>query len=155
MSDILLPAHIGALVWLVSGLVLCAAETMAPGAFLIWVGLAASIVGAITYFVTVDFTSQLLLFGTLVVGLVLLGRRVYGSLDASPGPLPQSRAHAMVGVDFFLDEAIVRGYGRIRVGDSSWRVTGPDCPVGAKVRVMAVEEGALLRVERSNSRTGP
>ena len=42
----------------------------APGAFLIWVGLAASIVGAIAYFVTVDFTSQLLLFGILVVGLV-------------------------------------------------------------------------------------
>jgi inner membrane protein len=146
MSDIL-PAQIGAIVWLVSGLVLCAAETMAPGAFLIWVGLAASIVGAIAYFVTVDFTSQLLLFGILVAGLILLGRRVYGSLDASPGPLPQSRAHAMVGVDFFLDEAIVRGYGRIRVGDSSWRVTGPDCPMGAKVRVVAVKEGTLLRVE--------
>ena len=53
----------------------------------------------------------------------------------------------MVGADFFLDEAIVRGYGRIRVGDSSWRVTGPDCPMGAKVRVVAVKEGTLLRVE--------
>ena len=147
MSDILLPAHIGALVWLVSGLVVCTFETMVPGAFLIWVGLAASIVGGIAYFVTVDFTSQLLLFGILVAGLVLLGRRVYGSLDASPGPLPRSRAHAMVGMDFFLDEAIVRGYGRIRVGDSSWRVTGPDCSVGAKVRIIAIEEGMLLRVE--------
>jgi hypothetical protein len=77
MSDILLPTHIGALVWLVSGLVLCVAETMAPGAFLIWVGLAASIVGAIAYFVTVGLTSELLLFGALVAGLVLLGRRVY------------------------------------------------------------------------------
>ena len=111
MSDILLPAHI-AIVWIVSGPVLCAAETMAPGAFLIWVGSAASIVGAIAYFVTVDFTSQFL-FGTLVAALVLLGSRVYGSLDASRGPLPQSRAHAMVGMDFFLVEAIVRGYGRI------------------------------------------
>jgi membrane protein implicated in regulation of membrane protease activity len=147
MSNILLPAHIGALVWLVSGLALCAAETIAPGAFLIWIGLAASIVGALAYFVTVDFTSQSLLFGALVAGLVLVGRRVYGSPDASPGPLPQSRAHAMVGVDFFLDEAIVRGFGRIRVGDSSWRVTGPDCPLGAKVRVIAVEEGTLLRVK--------
>jgi inner membrane protein len=113
MSDILLPTHIGAIVWLVGGLVLCAAETMAPGAFLIWVGLAASIVGAIAYFVKVDLTSQLLLFGALVAGLVLLSRRSRGS---SPGPLPQSRAHAMVGADFFLDEAIVHGYGRIRVG---------------------------------------
>ena len=82
------------------------------------------------------------------VALVLIGRVVYGSLYASPGPLPQSRAHAMIGVDFFLDEPIVRGYGRIRVGDSSWRVKGEDCPSGAKVRVVAVEEGSLLRVDR-------
>jgi inner membrane protein len=141
-------AHAGALVWLVGGLVLCAAETLAPGAFLIWIGAAAAIVGAIAYFVALDLTTQLLLFGVLVVALVLIGRAVYGSLYASPGPLPQSRAHAMIGVDFFLDEPIVRGYGRIRVGDSSWRVKGEDCPSGAKVRVVAVEEGSLLRVDR-------
>ena len=104
------------------------------GRFLIWIGSAAAIVGAIAYFVALDLTTQLLLFGALVVVLVLVGRRVYGSLDATPGPLPQSRAHAMIGADFFLDEAIVRGYGRIRVGDSSWRVAGADCPSGAKVQ---------------------
>jgi membrane protein implicated in regulation of membrane protease activity len=54
----------------------------------------------------------------------------------------------MVGADFFLDEPIARGYGRIRVGDSSWRVAGPDCPAGAMVKVVAVEQGSLLRVER-------
>ena len=80
--------------------------------------------------------------------LVLIGRRVYGSFDKGPGPLPQSRAHAMVGADFFLDEAITRGYGDIRVGDSSWRVAGPDCPAGALVKVVAVDQGSLLRVER-------
>ena len=56
----------------------------------------------------------------------------------------------MIGADFFLDEPIVRGYGRIRVGDSSWRVAGADCPAGAKVRVVAVEDGSLLRVERAD-----
>jgi membrane protein implicated in regulation of membrane protease activity len=140
--------HLLALFWLIGGLIICAAETLAPGAFLIWIGAAAAIVGAIAYFVVLDLTTQLLLFGALVVALVLVGRKVYGSLDAGPGPLPQSRAHAMVGSDFYLDEPIVRGYGRIRVGDSSWRVKGADCPAGAKVRVVAVEEGSLLRVEQ-------
>ena len=93
-------------------------------------------------------STQLLLFGVLVSALVLIGRRVYGSFGAEPGPLPQSRAHAMIGADFFLDEPIVRGFGRIRVGDSSWRVAGEDCPAGARVRVAAVENGSLLRVER-------
>jgi inner membrane protein len=107
MSDILLPAHIGALAWLVSGLVLCAAETMAPGTFLIWVGLAASIVGAIAYFVTVDFTSQLLLFGALVTGLVLLGRRVCGSRGSSPGPPKAGRTRWLARISFSMRRSFV------------------------------------------------
>jgi inner membrane protein len=148
MDTLLSSPRLLALAWLIGGLIVCAAETLAPGAFLVWIGGAAAIVGAIDYFAPIDFTSQLAVFGALVAALVLIGRRVYGSLGAQPGPLPQSRAHAMIGPDFFLDEAIVRGYGRMRVGDSSWRVTGEDCPSGAKVRVVAVEEGSLLRVER-------
>ena len=143
MDTLLEPAHLVALAWLVAGLVLSAIETLAPGAFFIWFGAAAAIVGAVDYFLPMGFVAQLILFAVLVAALVLIGRRVYGSFDKGPGPLPQSRAHAMVGADFFLDEAIARGYGRIRVGDSSWRVAGPDCPAGAKVRVVAVEDGSL------------
>src|SRR5271166_2874466 len=148
MDTLLSSPRLLALAWLIGGLIVCAAETLAPGAFLIWIGAAAAIVGAIAYFVPVDFTSQRLLFGALVAALVLFGRRVYGSRGVQSGPLPQSRAHAMIGADFFLDEPIVHGYGRIHVGDSSWRVAGADCPSGAKVRVVAVEDGSLLRVER-------
>lgn len=140
--------HLSALGWLIGGAALCAAEALAPGAFFIWIGAPAAIVGAINYFVAMSITAQALLFGALVVALVLIGRRVYGSLDARPGPLPQSRAQALIGADFVLDEAIVHGFGRIRVGDSSWRVAGDDCPSGAKVRVVAVKDGSLLRVER-------
>ena len=148
MEPLFFSPRLIALTWLIGGLVLCAAETLIPGAFLLWIGAAAAIVGAVAYFISIGFTSELALFGVLVAALVLIGRRVYGSLAAQPGPLPQSRAHAMIGADFFLDEPIVHGYGRIRVGDSSWRVAGTDCPSGAKVRVVAVENGSLLRVER-------
>ena len=138
-----------ALAWLVIGLALCAVETLAPGAFFIWFGAAAALVGVVDYVVPMYLRTQLMLFGALVAALVVVGSRVYGSFGAEPGPLPQSRAHAMIGERFFLDEPIVRGYGRIRVGDSSWRVAGADCPAGAEVRVVAVENGALLRVERA------
>ena len=67
------------------GLILCAAETLA-GAFLIWIGAAAAIVGAIAFFVALDLTTQLLLFGALVVALVIIGRVVYGSLRRGSGP---------------------------------------------------------------------
>ena len=150
MDVLLEPPHLVALGWLIGGLILCAVETLAPGAFFIWFGAAAAIVGAVDYVLPLSFVAQLVLFGALVAALVLVGRRVYGSFGAEPGPLPQSRAYAMIGADFFLDAPIVRGFGRIRVGDSSWRVAGPDLPAGAKVRVVAVENGSLLRVKRAD-----
>jgi membrane protein implicated in regulation of membrane protease activity len=149
------PFRYAALAWLVIGLALSAVETLAPGAFFIWFGAAAAIVGVADYVLPMAFKTQLLLFGILVAALILVGRRVYGSFGAQPGPLPQSRAHALVGEEFYVEEAIARGFGRIRVGDSSWRVSGPDSPAGARVRVVAVEDGSVLRVEPSDGDAGP
>ena len=47
-------------VWLVAGLALCAAETFVPGAFLIWIGLAAVALGGIEFFVAIELTPALL-----------------------------------------------------------------------------------------------
>ncbi len=136
-------------VWLVAGLALCAAETFVPGAFLIWIGAAAVVVGIVEFFLSLDLTPALLLFAALVVVFVFVGRRVYGSLDSGAPQLPLSRAHALIGKEFYLDEAIERGHGCIRVGDSVWRVAGDDLPKGAKVRVVAVEDGVEVKVERA------
>jgi inner membrane protein len=136
-------------VWIVAGLVLCAAETLVPGAFLIWIGAAALVLGVVEFIHPLALEPQLLLFAALVVISVLLGRRVYGSLDAGTPQLPLSRAHALVGQEFFLDQGIERGFGCIRVGDSIWRVAGADLPKGEKVRVVAVEDGSLVRVEKA------
>src|ERR1700728_5292180 len=91
MDALLQPAHLVALTWLVAGLVLSAIETLAPGAFFIWFGAAAAIVGAVDYFLPMGFVAQLILFAVLVAALVLIGRRVYGSFGKRPGALPQSR----------------------------------------------------------------
>jgi inner membrane protein len=56
------------------------------------------------------------------------------------------RGHALIGRVFTLETPIVDGAGRIRVGDSSWRVVGPSAPAGASVRVVRVD-GATLVVE--------
>jgi membrane protein implicated in regulation of membrane protease activity len=149
MSDISLFSHDDYIVWLVAGLVLCAAETIMPGAFLIWVGVAALILGAIEFVWPLEFTAQLFLFAALVVALVLIGRRVYGSLDRRSPVQPLGRAEGLVGKEFFLDKPIERGFGNIRVDDSIWRVTGEDMGAGAKVRVTGVEDGSLLRVAKA------
>jgi membrane protein implicated in regulation of membrane protease activity len=49
---------------------------------------------------------------------------------------------------FTLDQPISGGEGRVRVGDSFWRVTGADAPAGAAVRVVRLD-GATLVVEKA------
>ena len=135
-------------VWLFAGLALCAAETLLRGAFLIWIGAAGLIVGAVEFFAPVTLTAPLLGFAALVAGLLFVGRRVYGSSDAVGPSLPMSRAHALMGREFFLDKAM-RGFGSIRVDDSLWRVAGEDMPTGTRVRVVAIEDGSAIRVEKA------
>jgi hypothetical protein len=94
-------------------------------------------------------TVQLLGFAVLVAGLLFVGRRVYGSIDAVGLSLPMSRAYALMGREFFLDKAIARGFGSIRVDDSVWRVAGEDMPTGTRVRVVAIEDGSAIRVEKA------
>jgi membrane protein implicated in regulation of membrane protease activity len=149
MSEIALLAHGDYAFWLVVGFLLCAAETLAPGAFLIWIGAAMLIVGVVEFFWPLEITAQLFLFAALVVVLVIVGRRVYGSLDQRSPSQPLGRAESLVGKEFFLDQPIVRGFGNIRVGDSIWRVAGEDMGAGAKVRVTGVEDGSLLRVSKT------
>ena len=48
-----------------------------------------------------------------------------------------------VGQSFTLHTAIVRGSGRVQVGDALWTVTGPDLPVGARVRVIGADAMTL------------
>jgi len=40
------------------------------------------------------------------------------------------------------------GEGRVRVGDSSWRVTGPELLAGTEIRVVRVE-GSTLVIEKA------
>ena len=135
--------------WLVAGLLLCAAETLAPGAFLIWIGAAALIMGGVLMAFVLSGTAQMLLFAGLVVVLVVIGRQVYGSLDKRALPQLAGRAEALVGQEFYLDAAIVHGFGAIRVNDSIWRVSGDDLGAGAKVRVTGVLDGGALKVVKA------
>ena len=51
-----------------------------------------------------------------------------------------------MGRTFTLDEPIVNGLGKVRVDDSTWKISGEDCAAGSKVRVVDVD-GVVFRVE--------
>src|SRR5438128_1172518 len=134
--------------WLIFGLVLMALELLAPGIFLFWLGLAALLVGLLSFVVSPSWQLQLLLFAIFAAAAVPLWRRLArrGGEASASNPFLNKRADALVGRVFTLDKPIVDGSGTVRIDDTVWRVAGPDAAAGSRVRVVRAD-GASLTVE--------
>jgi len=134
--------------WLSLGGVLVVIEILAPGVFFLWLGVAALAVGVVSWaFPALHWQYQVLLFAVLAVVAVVGSRRFLRSHPIeSDRPDLNRRGEQIVGRVFTLDQPIVDGTGRLKVGDGVWRIAGPDLPRGARVRV-AGADGATLRVE--------
>ena len=139
--------------WFILGLLLLVAELIVPGVFLIWVGIAALILGAgalvLQPFFFIPWQLQLIAFAVLSVISILVGRRLLsGRESVSDQPLLNQRAASLIGRTAIVSEAIVNGRGRIRLDDTTWTAEGPDAPAGATVRITG-GDGGKLRVEPS------
>ncbi len=136
--------------WWILGLVLLVAEMLSPtGFFLLWIGAAAILVGAVSWLVpSLGWEVEMILFGVLSVASFFVWRRFRPFNVASDQPSLNRRGHSYVGRTFTLDTAIVNGVGKLHVDDSQWRISGADVPAGTQVRVVAAD-GSTLRVERT------
>jgi membrane protein implicated in regulation of membrane protease activity len=95
-----------------------------------------------------DWLIQLLLFAAFSVLALVVGRRFFRHHPiASDRPTLNRRGHQYIGRAFTLDRPILNGAGRLRVDDTIWKISGPDCPAGTQVKVSGVD-GVILRIER-------
>lgn len=134
--------------WWVAALVLIAAEMILPGYFLLWIGVAAGILGVITLLApSLPAIAQAVLFALLALASCLIYWRYIRPLaeQRDDQPLLNRRGKKLVGERFVLIEPIVNGRGKVKVGDGQWLAEGPDLPVGTEVEVVAVD-GTALRV---------
>src|ERR1700730_9463107 len=133
--------------WLVFGIILMALELVAPGVFLFWLGLAALLVGLLSFVVHPFWQSQILMFAAFAAAAVPLWRRVARSNTAvsKTNPFLNKRSDALVGRVFTLEKPIIDGSGTVRIDDTIWRVAGPDAPAGSRVKVVHAD-GASLTV---------
>ena len=139
--------------WMVFGVALLTLEIFAPGVFFLWFGIAALIVGAFSLALwNIAFWSwhiQVLVFLVLSLASAYLGKRIMATRDAqSDQPFLNRRGEQLIGRIATLTEPIENGRGRVRLGDTMWRIAGPDLPAGAKVRVISASDTDLeLMVE--------
>jgi membrane protein implicated in regulation of membrane protease activity len=134
--------------WAALALLLFAAEALAPGAFMLWLGFAAAAVFIGVLLVPgIPMLAQAAAF--VVLGFVSV--QVYrtwfrGRGRESDQPALNRRSAALVGRVLPLERAIVDGRGRVQIADAYWDVTGPELPAGAHVRIVG-GDAMTLQVE--------
>lgn len=137
--------------WFIACAVLLVLEIVGPGTFMLWLGLSAFLVGLISIFIDWSWQYQFVAFAAFALAAIPLWRRVGARAKApSDQPFLNRRADALVGQVFTLERPIVGGHGAVGIGDTIWRVAGPDCPAGSRIRVAAID-GATLLVEPATS----
>ncbi|MGB3391830.1 MAG: NfeD family protein [Stenotrophomonas sp.] len=136
--------------WAALTVVLFAAEALAPGAFMLWMGFAAAAVFlAVWAFDGFSVLMQVVLFVVLSFVSIQIYRTWFRQRGRqSDRPLLNRRAEQLVGRVVVLDQPIVNGSGRAKVDDAFWVVAGPDLPLGSPVRVVAVD-GMTLKVQQA------
>ncbi len=135
--------------WWILGVALIILEIFAPGAIFMWMGIAAGIVGFILMlFPDISWQVQFFIFSLLSVASIVVW---YFYLKKNPTkteqPTLNKRGHQYVGRTFTLEEAIVNNIGKIKVDDSTWKIEGENCEVGAQIKVTDVD-GVVLKVEK-------
>lgn len=134
--------------WIIFALVLGAFETFMPGAVAIWFAASAAVIGLVlVVWSDMPWQWQWVLWAVLgLVAMVWYRNYKKANPDVEAAPTLNQRGAQYVGQVFTLVEPIEQGYGKVRVGDGVWKVSGRDAPAGSAVRVVGVD-GAVLRVE--------
>jgi len=137
--------------WFIAGGILIVIEVFAPGAFMLWLGVSALLVGVISLVVAWPWQAQCIAFAVFAIASVPIWYRVSRRVE-KPGDQPflNRRSDGFVGQVFTLEKPIVNGSGTVRIHDTVWRVAGPDAPAGGRVKVTRAD-GPTLVVELSEA----
>lgn len=127
--------------WIIIGAVLAGLEVVAPGVYLLWIGLGAFAVGIVMALAPgLGGGWQALIFAIAMLGSLTLGfwvqRRGPRSADAE---LLNRETQAMIGKRYVALTDFELGRGRIKVGDSSYAAVSDDAiRVGETVEVVSI-----------------
>lgn len=133
--------------WIVAGLVFLGLELVVPGGFLVWLGIGGILTGLLTLFQPLPWAVQWLIFGVFSLVSILLWVRISRRRRAARAePELNRRTDRFIGHEAVLESPISDGFGRLPLGDTIWRISGPDLPAGQRVRIVGADS-SVLRVE--------
>lgn len=133
--------------WLSLGGLLLAAEMLGASGYLLWSGLSAVLVGLLTWVMPLGWPWQGTIFAILTIVTALLWWYwLRKRTQSRPQSTLNQRGQQLLGLRATLTEPVTNGFGRVNIGDSSWRVKSEqDLPAGTHVEVIAID-GITLHV---------
>lgn len=142
--------------WWILALGLIIAEVLLPGTFFLWMGVAALVLGLLAWLIpSMGWEVQVMLFAIFsMIAIVAWKKWQKKHPVESEQPLLNRRGEQYIGRLFTLEAPIENGFGKVRVGDTLWRVQGDEAAVGTRVRVTAVD-GVVLLVESAEESATP
>lgn len=134
--------------WFIAAVILIALEMMLPAAYMLWMGVAAIVVGALMFFMpNLPWLIQVIIFAMVsVVSVIIYKGYMKKNKTESDKPNLNRRSEQYIGRVFTLSEPIVNGVGKVTIGDTMWKVRGEDMKAGKNVKVVAAD-GVVLQVE--------
>jgi membrane protein implicated in regulation of membrane protease activity len=135
--------------WFVFGAILMALEIMVMGMFLLWIGLAAILVGILMLVIPTLTWPLAISFWAIMSVASVVGWVAYRKKNpaAAKNNVLNQRGTELIGQEYTLSAPIQNGKGEVRAGDTMWRiVSDTDIPGGTRIRVIGLD-GTSLRVE--------
>jgi inner membrane protein len=136
--------------WLftIGGVILLIAEVVAPGFFLLFVGVAALVTGVLALLLGLGLIPQLAIFAVLAyLSVHFGGRRFYAArYDYTSAPDLNDPTRRLLGRVVTVVQAVDSHGGRVKLGDSEWSARGEAAAVGERVRIVDID-GNCLKVE--------
>lgn len=138
-------SHFTAWHWLGFAILLFIIEILTGTGFLLWTGIAATILSLLLLVVDINISAQLIIFSIISI-LAALSWQIYLYYYPTKTDKPKlnKRAEQYIGRVFTLEFPIVNGMGRIHVDDSMWRLrSDEDLPIGTNVYISGAD-GVIL-----------
>lgn len=131
--------------WLILACAFIGLEILVPGAFFLWLGIAALASFLLKLALpSLSWEVQYIFFAIFSVASLIGWKYFAKSEKPSDQPTLNQRSQQFVGRTLVLSEAIENGFGRVIVDDSQWKVSGPDAPANTQVKVISADSNLLL-----------
>ncbi|CAB5567970.1 NfeD family protein [Providencia hangzhouensis] len=137
--------------WLCLGGLLLIGELLGTAGYLLWSGIAAVLVGVITWVLPfIGWEWQGILFAIFTVVSAVLWRNWLRNRQKNKADNVNQISHQLIGVKGRLLSDTEEGFSRVRLADGSWRVYS-DTPLSANTEVVVIAvDGITLQVKPSH-----